>query len=184
MRHTGKIREMIGKVVPGYEAVAEIDRTKKEFSIPGRVLHAPRFPTSDGRAMIHLHDLPDLLGEPGELRLMTIRSEGQFNTVVYEDYDLYRGQEGRSIILIHPADLTRLRIVPDSPVTVRSATGAMNGIIAKAYAEIREGNCAMYYPEANVLVSRQVDPDSRTPSFKNIPVRVIPEGLEATVPIT
>ena len=35
------------------------------------------------------------LRPPGRLRMMTIRSEGQFNTVVYEEQDIYRGQERR-----------------------------------------------------------------------------------------
>jgi len=183
MRHTGRIREMIAKVVPGYEGVADIDRTKREFAIPGRVLHVPKFPTADGRAIVHCHEIPPLLAADGELRLMTIRSEGQFNTVVYEEEDLYRGQSTRHAILMHPSDLAARRIQPDSPVTVTSATGRMTGVIARAYEDIRAGNCAMYYPEANVLVSRQVDPKSRTPSFKNVLVSVVAEGLEATVPI-
>ncbi|MEZ6107260.1 MAG: molybdopterin-dependent oxidoreductase [Pirellulaceae bacterium] len=183
MRHTTRIREVIAKVVPGYESVADIDKTKREFHIPGRILHTPQFPTEDGRAVIHVHDVPPLLGDEGELRLMTIRSEGQFNTVVYEEEDLYRGQDRRDVILIHPSDLQRMRIVPDSTVTVTSSAGAMTGVIARAYEDIRAGNCAMYYPEANVLVPRSVDPSSRTPSFKNILVRVSAEQLEATVKV-
>jgi hypothetical protein len=35
----------------------------------------------------------------------------------------------------------------------------------------------MYYPEANVLVPREVDPFSRTPAFKNIAV-----SIESDVP--
>ena len=49
-----------------------------------------------------------LKGAPGEMRLMTIRSEGQFNTVVYEEEDIYRGQERRDVILMHPSDRERL----------------------------------------------------------------------------
>ena len=33
---------------------------------------------------------------------MTVRSEGQFNTVVYEEEDLYRGQDRRDVILMNP----------------------------------------------------------------------------------
>lgn len=183
LKHTTKIREIIAKVVPGYESVADIDKTKREFHIPGRILHTPRFPTEDGRAILHLHELPALLGGESGLRLMTIRSEGQFNTVVYEEEDLYRGQDRRDVILMHPSDLERLRIRPDTPVTVSSSAGVMKGIIARAFEEIREGNCAMYYPEANVLVPRGIDPSSRTPSFKNIVVTVAPETLELTVPM-
>lgn len=39
-------------------------------------------------------------------------------------------------------------------------------------APIRAGNVAMYYPEANTLVPRIVDPRSRTPAFKDVRVRV------------
>ena len=185
MRHTGKIREAIAKVVPGYEAVSDIDRTRREFEIPGRVMHAPQFPTPSGKARIFVHELPPLVGESNELRLMTIRSEGQFNTVVYEEEDLYRGQEHRNVILIHPDDLLRLKLAPDSRVIVRSTAGEMQGVIARAFSEIRPGNAAMYYPEANVLVPRGVDPDSRTPSFKNIPVSVISQTSDApTVPLS
>ena len=39
---------------------------------------------------------------------MTVRSEGQFNTVVYEEEDIYRGQERRDVIMIHPSDMERM----------------------------------------------------------------------------
>jgi len=35
----------------------------------------------------------------------------------------------------------------------------------------------MYCPEANVLIPHQVDPKSRTPGFKNIHIRIVPEKL-------
>src|ERR1051326_9528999 len=86
MRSTAQIRKAIAQIVPGFEIMAEIDRTKQEFQIGGRTFHAPQFATPDGRARLPVLDLPDLAGsDDGELRLMTIRSEGQFNTVVYED---------------------------------------------------------------------------------------------------
>ena len=178
MRDTGKIRQAIAKVVPGFEKLAEIDRTKEEFQIPGRTFHQPRFPTSDGRAKLHLHELPELAGGDGALRLMTVRSEGQFNTVVYEDEDLYRGQERRDVILLHPDDMQRLNLHDEQRVTVRSATGVRPNILARSYREIRAGNALMYYPEANVLVPRQADPHSRTPAFKSVVVTI-----EADVPV-
>jgi hypothetical protein len=48
----------------------------------------------------------------------------------------------------------------------------MHNILARGFEEIRDGNAMMYYPESNVLVSRAVDPQSRTPQFKNILVTV------------
>ena len=32
----------------------------------------------------------------------------------------------------------------------------------------------MYFPEANILVSRLTDPSSKTPAFKGVVVRVVP----------
>jgi hypothetical protein len=93
-----QIRELIAGVIPGLEPLAEIDRTRQEFHIAGRRLEGRRFPTSSGKAKFQPVRLPELppLAEC-QLRLMTIRSEGQFNTVVYEDEDLYRGQERRDV---------------------------------------------------------------------------------------
>jgi molybdopterin-dependent oxidoreductase alpha subunit len=172
MQHTGRIREAIAQIVPGFERLRDIDRTKQEFQIEGRVLHRPKFATADGRAVMHVHRLPELPGNQGELRLMTIRSEGQFNTVVYDEEDLYRGQDRRDVILMHPHDLARFDLQPDQRVTVRSATGTMTGILARAFPQLKPGNAAMYYPEANVLVPRSADPRSRTPAFKSIVVCV------------
>jgi molybdopterin-dependent oxidoreductase alpha subunit len=172
MQDTGKIREAIAKVVPGFEQLATIGETKKEFQLPGRTFHEAKFPTPDGRAILHIHELPELAGGPGELRLMTVRSEGQFNTVVYEEEDIYRGQERRDVILLHPSDLERLGLVPDQRVTVRSEIGTMTGILARPYPEIRAGNALMYYPEANVLVPRTADPLSKTPAFKSVLIKV------------
>jgi len=175
MARHGKIREAIGAIVPGMDKIGQIDRTKAEFQISGRTFHQPKFATDNGRAKLHVHDLPPLAAQDG-LRLMTVRSEGQFNTVVYEEHDLYRGQSRRDVILLHPDDLERLGILPDSAVTIRSDTGTIEGFLARAFEQIRPGNALMYFPEANQLVSRQVDPLSRTPAFKNVVISVEPIG--------
>ena len=170
MADTSQIRDAIGKIIPGYEKVAEVDKTRQEFQVGGRTFHTPVFPTTTGRAQLRVHELPNLIGKPLELRLMTIRSEGQFNTVVYEDYDLYRGIERRDVLLIHPDDLQRLGFADGQRATVRSEIAAMPGVLMVAFPKIRPGNVAMYYPECNVLVPRSSDPRSRTPAFKAIPI--------------
>jgi anaerobic selenocysteine-containing dehydrogenase len=153
-------------VIPGFEKIGGIDKTKAEFQIGGRTFHTPRFPTESGRAVLHPHDLPELKGRAGELRLMTGRSEGQFNTVVYEEEDLYRGQDRRDVILVNPQDMKRLGLTENQPVTVHSEIGSMSGILVRPFPEIKAGNVLMYYPEANQLVARHTDKLSRTPAFK------------------
>ncbi len=173
LQHASTLRQWIGAVVPGYEKISEMDQTKEEFFVAGRTFHQPQFPTPDGRAMMHVHPLPNLAGcGDRELRLMTIRSEGQFNTVVYEEEDLYRNQDRRDIILMHPDDLQNLGLEHNQRVTVISDTGRLENILARGYEEIRSGNALMYYPEANQLVSREVDPQSKTPAFKNVVIRI------------
>ena len=172
MQNTGKIREAIAKVVPGFEKIDRIDRTRQEFQIAGRTFHEPKFPTPSGRAVLHAHDLPELRGGEHELRLMTVRSEGQFNTVVYDEEDIYRGQDRRDVILLHPDDIARLGFEENQRVTVRNETGSLPNILVRPYPEIRPGNALMYYPEANVLVPRYADPQSKTPAFKGVVVTV------------
>jgi molybdopterin-dependent oxidoreductase alpha subunit len=173
LRNTSNIRAAISQIVPGFEDLANIDRTKKEFQISGRTFHQAKFATSDGRAQLHSHDLPPLQGVgPRELRLMTIRSEGQFNTVVYEEYDLYRNVERRDVLLIHPDDIARLGLDVERTITVHGPAGSMHGVQLHSFPEVLPGNAAMYYPEANVLVSRQLDPVSKTPAFKGVIIKI------------
>ena len=166
MKEATNIRSAISKSIPGFEKIAEIDETKTEFQIGGRTFHRPKFSTPNGKAQLHCHKLPHLQGSLTELRLMTVRSEGQFNTVVYEETDLYRGVDRRDIILINPIDTERLGLKDGQLVTVKSSVGELSNIHIHCYEDIREGNVLMYFPEANVLVPRTTDPQSRTPAFK------------------
>jgi molybdopterin-dependent oxidoreductase alpha subunit len=176
MAHTTTIRRAIAAIVPGLEQIAEIDRTKREFSIPGRAIDSPVFPTADGLAHLAVHDLP---AAPDGLVLMTIRSEGQFNTVVYEEEDLYRNQTRRDIVLIHPDDIERFGLTAGGRCRIASAAGEMRGQIVAAYPEIRSGCVAMYYPESNVLVPKAADPLSRTPAYKSVAVTIGPDDAPA-----
>lgn len=166
------IRQLISDMIPELEPLRSIDATRKEFHIPGRTIRTPQFPTANGKARFHAVRFPELelLGR-NQLRMMTIRSEGQFNTVVYEDDDLYRGQTRRDIILIHPDDIARMGLRENQLVRVFNHTGEMRRQIVRAY-EIHPGNAAMYCPEANVLIPRDVDPLSKTPAFKSIVVTI------------
>jgi molybdopterin-dependent oxidoreductase alpha subunit len=175
MQQADTIRRWIAGVVPGYSAIESIGKSKQEFQVAGRTFHQPRFSTSDGRAVFQVHHIPELAAiDKNQVRLMTIRSEGQFNTVVYEEEDLYRGQERRDLILMHPDDLARLGLQPDQQVVVTSSVGRISGYLARAYQDVRPGNALMYYPEANILVPRNLDPQSKTPAFKCVVVAVTP----------
>ena len=156
-------------------AIRDIAENKSEFQIQGRTFHEPKFATSNGRANILRYEIPELESDDeARLRMMTVRSEGQFNTVVYEEEDLYRGQERRDLVLLHPDDIQKLGLIEDQPIVVRSDTGEISGYLARAFDRIKPGNVLMYFPEANALVSRRVDPQSKTPAFKSTLVSISP----------
>jgi anaerobic selenocysteine-containing dehydrogenase len=174
MRDANLVRSWIARLVPGFESLSDIAETKKEFHIAGRVLHADGFPTASGRAKFHAHPIPAVPATGGaQFNLMTVRSEGQFNTVVYEEEDLYRGQERRDVVLMHPEDMKEQALSANQRVSIKNDTGIMHGLLVRPF-DIKRGNILMYYPEANVLVPRMMDPSSKTPAFKCIPVRVSP----------
>ena len=131
------------------------------------------FPTPSGKAQFQAIEPAgrDAARPTRQLRLMTVRSEGQFNTVVYEEEDIYRGQERRDVILMNPADIERLGLSRDQRVTVRSRAGELRDQRVRPF-DVRAGNAMMYYPEANMLVPRDVDPRSKTPAFKAVVIEI------------
>ena len=164
---TGNIREIIGAIIPGFEQLKNIDRTGKEFHIDGRILHTPKFSHPDGKASFKVCSIPAVRrNKENSFILMTVRSEGQFNTVVYEPDDRYRGVSSRNVVLINEEDIKRIGSKEGDLVTIKNDTGIMTGQKLQAY-PIKQGNIMMYYPESNVLVPRQFDPQSKTPSFKS-----------------
>jgi molybdopterin-dependent oxidoreductase alpha subunit len=169
LRSHAEVRKLIAEVIPGWQAMAEMDATKKEFTIAGRVYHTPEFPMPEGKAAMHRTPIPKRAAD--ELILMTIRSEGQFNTVVYEEHDLYRGVPHRHCIIMSSEDAAKRNVRDGDRVTVRGEAGSMANIEVCVGA-IRPGVAAMYYPEANVLIKSNLDPRSGTPSFKSAPITV------------
>lgn len=165
MRSHAEIRSAISTVVPGYRPVAAVDADGDEFQIDGRTFHTPTFATSHNRMVIHDVDIPTPAPvNDQQVRVVTIRSEGQFNTVVYEDYDVYRGIPIREAILLSRADLNRWGILSGHVVRVTTDTGTLD--VTAFEFDLPAGNAAMYFPECNVIVPRGVDPQSRTPGFK------------------
>ena len=59
----------------------------------------------------------------------------------------------------------------------------MSNILVRAF-DIRAGNAAMYYPEANKLVPAEADPQSKTPAFKAVAVKVTAEANTDRVELT
>lgn len=164
-----KLRDAIAAIVPGMEELADIDVAKREFHIRNRVLHVPEFGTMDGKAHFVVTPIPNL--EKGKLMLASVRSEGQFNSIIYEETDSYRGKAGRYSVFLSMADMAERGLTEGQKVKVRSAVGEMEGIATSF--DLPTGSVLAYYPEANVLIPTEVDPRSKTPAFKSVPVEVV-----------
>lgn len=178
-RHA-RVREAIAEVIPGMEALADIDVAREEFYVSGRVLHSPKFHTPDGRAHFVVPAASDTKEAGREFTLMSIRSEGQFNSIIYEEQDSYRGVHDRWTVLMNRQDVLELGLSPGDKVDIESDTGAMLAVPVKVF-DLPRGNVAAYYPEANRLTTRDCDPRSHTPGFKSVPVsvRAASEGRQA-----
>ncbi|MET0169736.1 MAG: molybdopterin dinucleotide binding domain-containing protein, partial [Aliihoeflea sp.] len=127
-----------------------------------------------------LHSTFDDGMQPDILRLMTIRSNDQFNTTIYGYDDRLRGISGsRMIVMMNRQDMERLGLKTDD--TVRLET-AVNDGIARSVEGLRvleynvpRGCLAAYYPETNPLIPLyQHAEESMTPAAKSVPVRVCP----------
>lgn len=167
------LRNAIAATIPGMAALADIDIARKEFHIANRLLHKPRFntPTQKASFIRHYWDPNALKNKQFPFRLMSVRSEGQFNSIIYEESDSYRGMDKRWVVMLNPADLANADLKAGDFVHVHSAYGSMRDVECHPF-DLPRGSVMAYYPEANVLIGREQDPRSKTPAFKSVAVAV------------
>jgi molybdopterin-dependent oxidoreductase alpha subunit len=183
LQNTEYVRELIAQTIPGYGKIANIDRTKEEFTIEGRIFNQPKFPTPSGKATIFLTPLPQLtLPQPEDfgvanyshgivLALMTGRGYGQHNTVVYQTQDKYRGIPHRHCILMNPLDAENAGLQEHQRVTVKGNASQLDNVEI-IYGATRLGSALMFYPEVNVIFNAPIESRCGTPAFKRVPVFV------------
>ncbi|MEB3217063.1 MAG: FdhF/YdeP family oxidoreductase [Nostocales cyanobacterium 94392] len=183
LQDTKYVRELIAQTIPGYEKMATIDETQEEFTINGRILNTPQFPTPSGKAKMFVTPLPQLKlpeikdfnvadGTQGiVVALMTGRSYAQHNTVVYQNQDKYRGIPHRNCILMNKNDVEKAGFKQHQLVTVRGNVGELQNVEI-IYGAVREGAGVMFYPEVNVIFRAEVEQRCGTPAFKRVPVLV------------
>lgn len=168
-----KVRSAIADIVPGMERLKDIDVARNEFHINGRLLHTPEFKTPDGKASFKECALPTEAKQKKHLpfNLSTIRSEGQFNSIIYEEKDTYRNVDDRWSVLMNASDIEQLGLAKGDKLDLISEHGEMRGVRVSPF-DVPKGNLLAYYPEANRLTGLGFDPRSKTPAFKNVPVKV------------
>ncbi|WP_294393344.1 FdhF/YdeP family oxidoreductase [uncultured Sphingomonas sp.] len=115
----------------------------------------------------------------GRWRLITLRSNDQFNTTIYGYSDRLRGIEGtRDVLLMHPDEIARAGLKEGQVVGLASDAGdgvhrEVGGLTVTSFL-LPRGCIGAYYPEMNPLIPLWYhDEESKTPAAKAVPVRII-----------
>jgi anaerobic selenocysteine-containing dehydrogenase len=175
------IRESVSRVIPHFEDFNTRVRQPGGFHLYSSARRRI-WDTASGRAEFSAAPVSAFTPQPGRFVLQTLRSHDQFNTTIYGLNDRYRGiGHGRRVIFVNPRDLKKLGIRPMQPVDITShwsdGTRVAPGFLAVPY-EMPSGNCAAYFPEANVLIPLGSHADiSGTPTSKSIEVTLAPAAV-------
>jgi molybdopterin-dependent oxidoreductase alpha subunit len=127
------------------------------------------------RSLAEDRDMPE--DQHDVLRMMTLRSNDQFNTTIYGYDDRFRGIKGtRMVVLMHRNDIDRLGLADGEMVGIRTAADdrlrEMTGFRVVPY-NIPEGCIGAYYPEVNGLIPLwHYAERSKVPAAKSVPVRL------------
>ncbi len=115
---------------------------------------------------------------PRQYRLMTLRSNDQFNTTIYGYHDRFRGVKGtRDILFMNPQDMAEQQLEEGQRVRLHGPSDdgrdrMRDGFIVTPY-NIPRGCVGAYYPECNILIP--VDhhaEESHVPAAKTVPVTI------------
>ncbi len=185
-----RIRDLIAKVIPGFEDFNRRVREPGGFSLPNGPREG-RFTTQSGKAHFTVHTMPRLKLEPGQLLMMTIRTHDQYNTTVYGLDDRYRGiRNGRRVVMLNAEDMKELGVESGQVVDLTSHFEGQQRVAHRFVVvpyDIPRRCAATYFPEANVLVPLDSFAEkSRTPTSKSVVITlkpaVEPPALAASAP--
>jgi len=177
-----KIRDVIERVVPGFEDYNARVRQRGGFYLPNAVRNRV-FNTATGKAQFTVHELPKHDLGPDQFLMMTIRSHDQFNTSIYSPDDRYRGiRNGRQVVFLNEDDIAaaglRARQVVDLVSHFEGEKRIARRFVIVPY-DIPRRCAATYFPEANVLVPvRSVALKSNTPVSKSVVITIHPATEE------
>lgn len=163
-RFNQRLQEERGGFWKGNKAAERVFETasgKAEFVVP-EVLNATGFDDSEGR-----------------YRLLTLRSNDQFNTTIYGYSDRFRGINGtRQVVLMNRDDIARAGLTAGAKVTLASDAGDNHerrvGDLTVVEYDVPPGCIAAYYPECNPLIAlAHHAEESHVPAAKSVPVRIV-----------
>jgi molybdopterin-dependent oxidoreductase alpha subunit len=165
-KNAQKIREEIGRVIPAYNGIQDLQKEGDSFQYGGPMLLIDGIcNTPDGRANFSVVQPSNEVLKDGEFYLATRRGK-QFNSIVYGVDDPLVGSKRRDEIFLSAEDASRLGLQEGSRITLESETGTFTGVCK--ISNVHPGTIQMFWPEANVLISRRIDPMSQEPDYNTI----------------
>ncbi|MBY5163388.1 FdhF/YdeP family oxidoreductase [Salsipaludibacter albus] len=170
-----RIRDLVEASVAGFDDYNTRVRADEGLELANPARHGDFSSLPEGRARLSVAEVPVTDLPDDVLVMMTIRSHDQFNTTIYDHDDRYRGVRGeRRVVLLNPDDLAAHGLVEGDVVDLVSQDGER---LAETFLalphDLPRGNCATYFPEANVLVDLDaVARESNTPVSKHVPIRL------------
>jgi molybdopterin-dependent oxidoreductase alpha subunit len=172
------VRDVIAKVIPGFEDYNQKVRLPGGFYLPNGP-RAGKFKSVQygDKIGFNIAGLPNHQMAAGEYRMATIRSHDQFNTTIYGLNDRYRGiHNERRVIFMNEKDIAKAGFKEGEHVDLYNNFGGVERVarlfVVVSY-NIPEGNTATYYPEANVLIPiDSVAEKSNTPTSKLVFISV------------
>jgi len=172
------VRDVIAKVIPGFEDYNQKVRIPAGFYLPNGP-RAGKFQSLQygDKIGFNIAGLPNHQMAAGEYRMATIRSHDQFNTTIYGLNDRYRGiHNERRVIFMNEKDIAKAGFKEGEHVDLYNNFGGVERVarlfVVVPY-NIPEGNTATYYPEANVLIPiDSVAEKSNTPTSKLVFISV------------
>ena len=178
----GRVRALIAAIWPDDFARFNDRLFEPGGFYRGNPARERRWETDSGKASFtapeRLSALGDAPGE-GEMTLVTLRAQDQFNTTIYAFKDRLRGLEkGRDVVLVNRDEMRRLGLEEDQEVGLRSCVEdgvdrEVTGLRVTAF-DLPDGCVAGYYPELNLLVPLGYHEEwSQTPAYKGVPVQIV-----------
>jgi molybdopterin-dependent oxidoreductase alpha subunit len=176
-----RIRDAIEIVLPIFRAYNERIRVPGGFHLPSTARERI-WATLSGKANFKVFkglDEDPYHNDPDALWLTTMRSHDQYNTTLYSHSDRYRGVFGqRDVVFMNARELQKRGLHPGERIDLvaLSSDGIERRLRSFKVIEysVPDGCCGAYYPEANPLVPLYAyDQQSRTPSYKSVPVKVM-----------
>jgi len=158
-----QIRDEIALVAHAYEGIQHLRKTGDVIQHGGAWLcEGGVCPTKDGRANLIAIVQPDLRKPEGSF-YMTTRRGKQFNSMVYSETDPFNAAN-RDDVLISEEDCVAHNIQDGEMIVVHNATGTFQG--RAKFANMRQGNIELYWPEGNVLIPKGVyEPFAGIPEY-------------------